>query len=335
MVSIIVPVYNAEKTIEKCIKSIIGQKGFDREIILVNDGSKDSSLDILLRYQNESRDIKVIDKANGGVSSARNAGLRQCTGEYVVFIDSDDFYLNDTYIYDMLCVMQDKAVDLVISGYTMLMENSNKTFATAKAEKSIVDVAQEYENYKNLGLMNSPWNKLFKKTLISEFFDEKMKMGEDAVFVLKYLSSCKMVSFCNNCGYGYVFMNNSSTADIRKKQAYDMSQSRIYHTAMYDFWKMFLTEEDVAQNYIKMRTDEVYLMICSLIRKKGLGAFLKTNISEVVLDKRISEFANYVKLLPKEYKHKKLSVYITKKYFKRIKVYCFFSILKAKIKNKF
>ena len=93
--SVIIPVYNAEKTLRRCVDSVLNQNYGDMELLLINDGSTDGSLDICNGYRSFSPQVRVIDKTNGGVSSARNAGLGIAEGEYILFVDSDD-YVSDT-----------------------------------------------------------------------------------------------------------------------------------------------------------------------------------------------------------------------------------------------
>lgn len=333
MVSIIVPVYNAENTIEKCVKSILSQQYPCKEIILINDGSQDKSLEIMCRLAEQHSEITVIDKPNGGVSSARNAGLEVCTGEYVTFIDSDDYYLSNTYIANMAKLLDDNEnIGLVVVGYTLLTGQRIKSFAPQVGVKDIQDVAAQYLSYGVKNAMNSPWNKLFRARLIKNMFDEQMKMGEDAVFVLQYMKNCQQVAFGDDCGYGYVCVNSSTTAEFRKKQPYDMAQSRIYHQALYDFWSAFLPDEEVAQNYIRMRTDEVILMMQSLLYKKGIREFLKRDVAEVIRDERMIQYRVQIHALPKTFPHKKLAVFVAESNTMKTKAYCLWSIVKKRLK---
>lgn len=333
MVSIIVPVYNAEKTIEKCVESIISQKYPCKEIVLINDGSQDRSLEILHRLAKQYSEIIVVDKTNGGVSSARNAGLEVCNGEYVAFVDSDDYYLSDTYIASMADLLdEDENIDLAVVGYTVLNEHRMKRFTPQVGVKDIRDVAAEYWSSGTKNVMNSPWNKMFRTRLIENTFNEQVKMGEDAVFVLQYLKNCQRVAFGDDCGYGYVCENNSSTAEFRKKQPYDMAQSKIYHQALYEFWSTFLLDVEVAQNYINMRTDEVILMLQSLLYKKGIREFIKRDVAEVIRDERMMQYKMQIRALPKTFPHKKLANSIAEVNTMKTKVYCFWSMVKKKLK---
>ena len=122
--SIIIPVYNAEKYIRECLDSVICKK-YDCEVILVNDGSSDSSLTICEEYSRRDDRIKIVNKNNGGVSSARNAGLLQATGKYVMFLDADDYFTDDAFEYIDKYIKCDK-YDFVAMSYSSLFEDMDR-----------------------------------------------------------------------------------------------------------------------------------------------------------------------------------------------------------------
>lgn len=138
-ISVIVPVYNAEKTLRRCVDSILAQTFEDFELILINDGSKDQSGDICDEYAAKDSRVKTIHKTNGGVSSARNAGLRIAQGEYIAFIDSDDYIDND-----YLLGFKHYDADLIISGAKLISINNNwgvQRFKLHKNTRNIIPIA--------------------------------------------------------------------------------------------------------------------------------------------------------------------------------------------------
>lgn len=178
-VSVIVPVYNAEKTLERCARSLMAQTLRNIEIILVNDGSPDRSPEICRQLASEDGRIRVIDKANGGVSSARNAGLDAARGEFIMFCDSDDWVEPDWCERMVSCC---GSGDLVICEIARADLESNHNTETEEAER------RELLHYPLLAC--SLWNKLFLRSAIEEAglrFDEKLRLGEDFCFVLAYL----------------------------------------------------------------------------------------------------------------------------------------------------
>lgn len=208
--SIVIPVYNREKRIEKCLDSIRKQTFTDYEVILVDDGSVDSSYAVCTRYAEKDRRFKVIQKENGGVSSARNAGIRASRGQYLAFMDSDDII--PQYYYEVLCQTykryEEKAY--VLSGIRKITqfdedfkEGEKNFFRERKVPmKDMLKVFQEQ-------LLNPPWNKVYDRQLLMEkqiFFDESIHIGEDLLFNLCYLEYGNFQEFVildQNC-YGYV-----------------------------------------------------------------------------------------------------------------------------------
>ena len=234
-ISIIVPVYNAENYIEKCIKSIINQTYTNLELLLVDDGSKDESLSIIKLWEKKDTRIKVIQQENSGVSAARNAGLREATGHYVQFVDSDDVISLDC-CHELINAIGNK--DLCVCGISEIVDGiivRNKILELDEnvQHKTIVEVAfMLYE----ADLLNAPVNKLYRKELISNIFPEDMTMGEDLLFNLRYLDNCKSVSTIPVCLYHYVRNSNSSTYKFRKNMSF--MQCNIYQNIYSFFEKM-------------------------------------------------------------------------------------------------
>lgn len=193
LISIIIPVYNAEKYINRCIKSIVNQSYQELEIIVVNDGSTDDSLSICATLAMQDNRIKVISQDNGGVSKARNTGLRLAKGEYVMFLDSDDYMLPGM-CKTMLDVLHSKQVDCVICGIQepeggLWCPQRNIDYSTLE------DFKRDFIYQLNTELLSPCWNKIFKKQLITHLFNEEISFGEDLIFDLEYLDNCSRLSF--------------------------------------------------------------------------------------------------------------------------------------------
>ena len=208
-VSVIVPVYGVEKYIEKCLISLVNQSLEDIEIIVVNDGSKDNSQAIIDKYRNEvPGKIHSFIKDNGGQGSARNLGIQMAKGEYISFVDSDDYIQPD-----MLAKMYEKAkesnADVVICDYYNVDENYN----LVKIEKE-----KKYSNDNKInGLLASKavWNKLYRKDLISNRVFRTNKWYEDLDFTIKTIYDAKKIEYIDEPLYNYVLrsgstMNNSN-----------------------------------------------------------------------------------------------------------------------------
>lgn len=212
LVSIIVPVYNSEKYIQRCIDSLINQTISNIEIILINDGSTDNSLKILNEYAKKDIRIKIIDKENGGVSSARNSGIEVARGRYISFVDADDWCEENMFelMYDMA---EKHNCDIVTSGYSM--DNvDGKNISTKIASKSIIanneqDIGKVIHNSN----ISYAFTKLYKRNIINDNdirFNEKLSMGEDATFVCDYLMNINSAGVINRSLYHYVRCNSES-----------------------------------------------------------------------------------------------------------------------------
>lgn len=199
--SIVIPVYNASKYIKRCIDSILGQSFTSFEVIVVDDGSSDDSYRLLRNYETQYQYIRVIRQTNAGVSAARNRGLKESKGDYVVFVDIDD-YLDKSFLEDFL--FEKSWPDIVIQGYTCWTKSGNyKRQISIDSNKNSSIIAECESNY----LLNSPWAKAFKRSILfsnSLFFDETISYGEDHIFVLSFLQYVDCIYVSKGCGYNYI-----------------------------------------------------------------------------------------------------------------------------------
>ena len=206
-VSIIIPVYNVEDYIEKCLSSAVGQTLRGIEIIVVNDGSTDESMKIVDIFENKHSNIRVIDKQNGGLSSARNSGIAIARGKYIAFIDSDD-YIDATMIKTMYNSAEDRKLDLVACNLTKV-DDTGKVIGE---EKNVIDCNCTYDKVEGAGeylLNNIPsyaWNKLYRRSL---FVDNKIgypvgRLYEDIGTSFELLFNAHRIGFINESLYFYV-----------------------------------------------------------------------------------------------------------------------------------
>lgn len=212
ILSAVIPIFNAENTIDRCIKSILNQSYTEFELILVNDGSQDNSEQLCKNYLYDCRVI-LINKINGGVSSARNKGIEAAQGEYIVFIDSDDYTAPDCFEVMINSMLFYKA-DLFISGFGMDKNGKihiQKSITTSLFNK-IYSIDEFEIPFRELFLgnyINSPWAKCYKKRLINTFFNENFNLGEDFLFNLCYLENCDSIYISDRILYYYCFLENS------------------------------------------------------------------------------------------------------------------------------
>ncbi len=214
MVSIIIPCYNAEKTIKRCLESVISQTYKNIEIVIINDGSIDKTDSIIKKYINDNR-IKYYNRSNHGIGKTRNFGIKEATGEYITFLDSDDYLPNDA-IDNLYKLAQKNKLDLVVSDY--YVDNKN-----IKSEKIKSFPITNVKNNPNLifDINLAPWNKLYKKELIENIkFEENLKY-EDAPFVIESIIKAKRIGKLDKGTYYYVINPNSETT-IRDERIFDI-----------------------------------------------------------------------------------------------------------------
>lgn len=195
-ISVIVPVYNSEKTLNRCVDSILSQTFSDFELLLVDDGSTDYSGMMCNDYALKDHRVHVFHKKNGGVSSARNLGLDHANGQWITFCDSDD-YVDDNWLSTFVKHCK-KNVELVVQSTGI----SNKT-TYSSFEGTVSDFLESFYDANIIGYV---WNKLFRKDIIVTdrlHFDESLTFLEDETFVCKYLQHINHVTFIPKITYHY------------------------------------------------------------------------------------------------------------------------------------
>lgn len=220
LISIIVPVYNVEKYIRRCIDSIIQQDYRNLEIILVDDGSTDKSGIICDKYKKRDKRICVVHKENGGLSSARNTGIDLAKGNYIAFVDSDDYISKDMYSILMKNIIEEKA-DISIVNYEMVSEwGKIKKRTITKIERKVMSGKEACkERYKKDGtIMVVAWNKLYKKELFQSIRYPIGKLHEDEFTTYKLLYRSNIVVYQNEKLYAYVQRKNSIMGEFNRNR---------------------------------------------------------------------------------------------------------------------
>ena len=216
-ISIIVPVYNAEDYLEACVGSVLKQNLKDFELILVDDGSGDGSLEICREYAAVDERVRVISKNNGGVSSARNAGMSLASGEYVMFLDSDDMLEEEA-----LSVFYENAAgaDLVVAESSVYEDGRFKFLISPQVEgfygpDDMVSFL-ELSLQRSRRCLDSPWCKMFRRQVLVRTglrFDERLSYAEDKLFVYSYLLECRSVASVRKSLYRYFIRSGSLGSD--------------------------------------------------------------------------------------------------------------------------
>lgn len=271
-VSAIVSIYNTEKFLEKCIRSIMNQTLKEIEIICINDGSTDNSLEILKKLQKEDNRIIIIDKKNEGLTKARNIGIEKARGEYVSFIDSDD-WIEKNMLEKMYFEAQKKELDLVIVGVKIIQ--NNQLVKIDRNDELLINRIYNGNEYIKLVMNGSScvvWNKLIKKEVITENnikFNEKIFFNEDYNFICKLSEKIKKIKKIEGIYYCYRSGENNGSSKVKEKHLSDIIEC-------YKELKIILKDNDknylldrrfiielgnklINLNYMKLDNYEVYL----------------------------------------------------------------------------
>lgn len=226
-VSILVPVYNVEAYIGQCLDSLVNQTYFNMEIICINDGSTDRSLEIIEAYQKKYPQIHVYSYANAGVSTTRNRALALAQGDMIMFVDSDDFIALDT-VEKMVYKMEKDACDLVTCGYSFEIGRFKVNRRVCK-NGNMTNIEALHSLAEGTGINNYPWGKLFKRSCFDGVrFPENQYAFEDAYTIFKAIIQAKKIGNLSQRMYHYQYRKGSLTNEMDLATIYRMRKSIVY-----------------------------------------------------------------------------------------------------------
>ena len=243
--SVIIPVYNSEKTIDRCLQSLLSQKRADVEIIVIDDGSEDRSGEILSKYAEKNNTLVLLRQENSGVSVARNTGIEKASGDYILFVDSDDF-VSDDYFYALDQMGNQTDDDLIVF--------ASNTIGGPEVDESGLYHQLEVlkDNNKKMELLlasrkiMSPWNKRFKRKILAENsirFIKYFQTGEDFNFCLEYMLYCNTICVKTQKIYNVDISDNTSLS--RKYRAHlDIQLVKVFKNAAALISKSSLSRND-------------------------------------------------------------------------------------------
>lgn len=263
-VSIIVPVYNVEKYLDKCIDSIVKQTYKNLEIILVNDGSTDNCLAICNKHKQQDKRIIVVDKENGGLSDARNIGIEIATGKYIMFIDSDDWIdsnmvgrLHTLITKSNACIAQCDFIK-VYNDENVFFNNENKNI-NIKVMDNREALLNIYENHGVKSIVT--WNKIYKKELFDYIRFPKGKIHEDEFTTYRLFDKCKKVIDTNEIMYYYRQRDGSimkSDFSIKRLDAIDAIKERVVYFENKKYKELKLLAENQLQSLLRSFYTTIY-----------------------------------------------------------------------------
>lgn len=218
-VSVIVPVYNIAEDLPRCAESVLNQTYDAVELILVDDGSTDGSSDVCDLYALQDSRVKVIHQKNAGVSAARNAGIEKSSGEYITFLDSDD-YLEAVIYEKMVTALESENLDIVACGVfsndTPIQHFDREETRIVSREEAIRDVVTDRAESVFCGAV---WNKLYRRSLRDQLvFDPSLLMAEDMLVTLQALMAAQRIGCISLCGYHYVQRPGSMVHSYKKNK---------------------------------------------------------------------------------------------------------------------
>lgn len=279
LVSIVVPVYNVESYLPKCLQSICEQTYKNMEVILVNDGSTDSSLQICRKYV-ETYGWSLVDKENGGLSSARNAGLKEAVGEYLFFLDSDDWLEKDA-IEVLVCLLEEYNADIVEMGIYWVYPNlirkdsSDKDYLLNTKEVLSAYLQQAKPIHSNVT------NKLFKRYIFDNLQFEEGKLHEDGFFA--YQAMYKSKKYCLTSYTGYYYRQNRAgsimSVKVKPKNLLDVAE-------LMELRNEFFRERDenqlaeMSEAYYYRTTLTNYITAKKILKDEKLSEFLEEKLYE-------------------------------------------------------
>lgn len=252
-VSVIIPMYNAEKRIKRCLESIIWQTYTNLEIVVVNDGSTDKSLEIVKKIAQKDKRITLVTIKNQGVSSARNIGIQKSTGEYIIFVDADD-YVEKEMIETLIKIINKFHIDVIV--YDPVIESSNGKFIKYVTKNIAANILLNKEDIENKVLpwmygntrnqsqafiaarergkdlyadcYNAPWQAIYRKKAIRGiYFDECLSIYEDLLFNVKVFSKCRSMLYCEKAMYHYI-SNESDSLATKYYENYNEMKLQLY-----------------------------------------------------------------------------------------------------------
>ena len=334
-ISIIIPVYNVEKYLKRCIESVLNQTYHDFELILINDGSKDNSGYICDEYARCDERIKVVHQENKGVSVARNKGIELATGEYIMFIDSDDFIeLNTLQI--LVQILDKEKYDLVVYGYIMeFIYNNYKKINISPNNKVYDDVKlylKEFSYYRSNGIFGYVFNKLYNTKIIKEnkiLFSENISFAEDVYFNFDILPFCNNIKVINNNLYHYMHQSYNTLSKIQHNEPY--TSNEIYYKTVKFLKKM--NSYDVNANFVNSTYIEALINYISLELFKDKNRINKLRLLYKEEQVRYAIYNSYHNLIFYKIMNKmiKFNLPITTIIF--LYIYKYYSQVKCKLKR--
>ncbi len=304
LISVIVPVYNAEKYLQRCVGSIQNQTYKNLEIILVDDGSPDDCWSLCQQFAQEDSRIKIFHKENAGQGLARNDGLSMATGAYVTFVDSDD-WISETHVENLYSALKSNGTDAALGNHTRVNVNGDKQVKMLPLEKGVYEgeriineimiplIGADEKNSKDILINSSVSMNLYSMEIINanniRFVSERFAVAEDFYFNVDYFYYSKKVVFTDECGYFY-FQNLESTCEKYNPKRFERTLN--YYAVITEraqrYGLLDRVEHRIERSFLmKIRVAIRHITLSDLTREQKFSG-----IKEILSDKVVQKVLN-------------------------------------------
>ncbi|MCQ2521158.1 MAG: glycosyltransferase [Lachnospiraceae bacterium] len=221
MISVIIPVYNLQKELDRCMDSVLGQTFSDYEVILVDDGSTDGSENLCDTFARNCENVFAVHQINAGLSAARNRGIREARGEYIAFVDGDDV-LHPSYLETLHTLIEKHGADIAVCDYKRMQPKQISGFMKTQTIKKVEKCFSGKEAFLHRAMVHqAAWNKLYHRSIFAEERFTEGILHEDVDSYYRFLLSAKMVAYTDVKLYGYIMREDSISAEASPKRYKD------------------------------------------------------------------------------------------------------------------
>lgn len=319
LVTIIIPVYNAQRHLEDCIKSLMKQTMQSCEFIFVNDGSKDESQSIIEKYQKNDSRIVLVNQENQGVSVARNNGISKAKGTYLGFVDADDYVSND-YFEKLFQIARQTNCDILVTNFSTVSKDTifsnvpifevGKNFTSKEIQQQLIPYFIKEDN------LNPVWNKFYKTDVIKNngiHFPKGIIIGEDGLFNLQAFNAAKSIFFTDFSGYFYREIENSAVRDVQNKDYFKIALQQYHYDYQNQFGVQLETNEIEKLKSIRfinniMSLTNIYLN--SNFNSSQKMKYIKAMMKDKIVQKSIKKY--WVEIMFNKTKYQQFILYCIK-----------------------
>lgn len=264
MITVIIPIYNSQQSLSQCIESVLNQTYSNFELILIDDGSTDRSLEICKRFEQKDKRIRVFSKPNSGVSFTRNVGISKARGEWICFIDSDDT-VNEDYLQELYT--DNPNIDMIWTGIKTINIKSREIIKEIKFDNQLIIQGNPKESFLSLLKIGYPYGKAFKSSILKDnniTFPTNISFHEDHVFVFEYLKVARAIQLKESITYNYLIDYSGTSLSNKRHEWRELYQASLL---MFSSLEAISDTYHLSENELKEISTFCYLPIISACRE--------------------------------------------------------------------